>query len=308
MAERGRHGFLPLGAHHASGGGIPQPRFRGVSLHPAKRPLHGEVVRDDDAPVPADQRHQRHGFRCRKREIAARAVGDAPVPAPLPQPRAVRHVPGQNGLERVRTHGPFQPEFRRAPARPGARAPVFGVVLRVVARRVRSRRCPGRARRPRRWRRPSGEVHPLATLAHAVRVVRRPHRIPRPRAAPRSLFQPCVRRRDRHRPCPARRARRSPSPVASARVQAPGSAPWARPPDASSVAKRSGPAACRPGALRIRLRPRPFRGSSVRRTLRKRPRQESLRHLRPLHVPELDARDGMRTGEFQVTVQGSAAA
>ena len=89
----------------------------------------------DDAGIAADQRGQRDRLGRGEGEVAAGTVMDFSVLAPAAElaVRPVGHLSLQNRLERIGIDRAFQAEFGRAPARPGTRLAVGGVVLRIVS-------------------------------------------------------------------------------------------------------------------------------------------------------------------------------
>ena len=172
-----------------------------------------------DAGVAADQGGERDRLRRGKGEVAAGTVEDLAVPAATPELGAgpVRDLAFKHGPEDVRIDRPFEPELLRALAEPGARLPVFRIVLRIVAVvLVIARALGGRAESPDRE-----HVSPSPTGRSRFRRLRslpcvRPVPAPSARACPARLPEAPMpaRRRDpvRRPPVPPMRAR-PPVPV-----------------------------------------------------------------------------------------------
>ena len=135
VAEGGDDRLLAAGADHAAGLGVLHPGLGDVLLEPGEGARNRPVVGVDHAGVAADQRGEGDGFRGREGEVPAGTVLDASVLAAPAQlgTRAVRHLAFEQRAEGAGIDRPRQPELFRPLARPGARFPVLGIVLGVVA-------------------------------------------------------------------------------------------------------------------------------------------------------------------------------
>ena len=123
MAEGCGHHLLAAGPDHRPRLPVLHPGLDGVLLDPRQRPADRPVVRVHDPLVASHQRHERHRLGRGQRHVPARTVLDVAVEVLAAELASAGNLALEDGPECIGVDRAGEPEFLRAPARPGARFP-----------------------------------------------------------------------------------------------------------------------------------------------------------------------------------------